>query len=367
MTMATEGHTAYESLGVSPAAPGELISACYWAMTAELRGRDGAETGATIHELTRAYEAVSDPVRRAEYNASIGSNPEPLTRRPLPRKRPFPLSLFGGKRQGLAWSVDPHEVLGLAPTAPQSCIPLAYGVMRDVYLRLPPRSQRRRKLLLMLEESYALLSDPVKRAELTQPLVTTSLEASAAAPAPPAVEPPAVEERKATLEGTSPQSDVNKPAESPASRRPQRAEPDTAVSRPARPLRQTDLAAEEPSASVDSGLRRLGRGAGAVAMIVLVALARAGAAAARVLWRLVCAGARLARMYASAGWKWLSGLRTSTARQHAKSEDAVSSPDDVFLGRIESRVRDVDRALPSDDEPAGSPVLGKDRSAYEDQ
>ena len=162
--------TAYETLGAHPTAPAELISACYWAMVRDLQEKRGMEreAGAALHRLTRAYESVSDPVRRAGYNLSINSTVEPLTKRPLPRRRSSLMRLFRRNHHALKWSVGPHEVLGLHPRAPQAVVPIAYRLVRDSYMRLPPGSRRQETLLNLLDESYEILSDPQRRAQLAE-------------------------------------------------------------------------------------------------------------------------------------------------------------------------------------------------------
>jgi hypothetical protein len=97
---------------------------------------------------------------------SIDGVGEPLTKRPLPRRRFFLLRLFRRNRYSVNWYVDPHEVLGLDPSAPQSVVPTAYRLMREVYLRLPSGSRRQETLLDLLDSSYAVVGDPQRRAQL---------------------------------------------------------------------------------------------------------------------------------------------------------------------------------------------------------
>ncbi len=136
--------TAYELLGVHSSAPGELISACYWAIAGDLQKKRATapEADAELHLLTRVYESISDSDRRAEYNLSINGAREPLTKRALPRRRFFLLRPFRRNRYSVNWYVDPHEVLGLHPSAPQSVVPTAHRLMREVYMRQPPGSRR---------------------------------------------------------------------------------------------------------------------------------------------------------------------------------------------------------------------------------
>jgi hypothetical protein len=181
--------TAYELLGVHSSAPGELISACYWAIAGDLQKKRATEpeVDAELHLLTRVYESISDPDRRAEYNLSINGTREPLSKRPLPRRRFILLRLFRRNRYSVNWYVDPHEVLGLHPSAPQSVVPTAYRLMRDVYLRLPPGSRRQETLLDLLDASYAVLGDPQRRAQLPGVRLTEEQESTAPARDDPSV------------------------------------------------------------------------------------------------------------------------------------------------------------------------------------
>ena len=167
MAESQQGPTAYEVIGVHPSAPTELISGCYWIMAIDLQKKRATELGAAaaIHRLTHAYESVPDPVRRGGYDLSIGHTDAPLMTCALPRRRSSLLGIFR-RRHGFGWSVDPHEALGLHPSAPDAAYSLAYDTMRETYLRLPPGSRRREVLLSLLDEAYAFLEEPDRRAQL---------------------------------------------------------------------------------------------------------------------------------------------------------------------------------------------------------
>lgn len=174
--------TAYEILGVHPSAPPELVNACYWILTRNLQDKrkTDPEADGSLFELTSAYEQLSDPDRRAHYDDAIGLSTQSLIRRPLPRVR-FPRSLWHGRRKRLP-SVDPYEVLGLLPGAPQSCLDEAREIMRTAYLRLPPESERRRILLELLNESYNLLRDPARRSQLPAVAIIRPAESATVEP-----------------------------------------------------------------------------------------------------------------------------------------------------------------------------------------
>ena len=161
------GPTAYEILGVHPTAPVDLVSSCYWNLAKELQARRGNDhrMDLVLHHVMKAYETVSDSAKRAEYDASIGHKDEPLSKR---RFKPAKRSGFGallGRKSKLHIQADPYEVMGLHPNALPASIRDAHRIMKDQYLRLPPESRRRVQLMRMLDESYAVLSDPDKRAQ----------------------------------------------------------------------------------------------------------------------------------------------------------------------------------------------------------
>ena len=167
MAESQQGPTAYEILGVHPSAPEELINGCYWIKAIGLQKKRATEMGApaAIHRLTQAYESVSDPVRRRGYDLSIGYTDAPLMNRSLPRRRSSLLRIFK-RRTDFGWSVDPHEALGLHSSAPDAAYLLAYGTMRETYLRLASGSRRREVLLNLLDEAYAFLKEQGRRAQL---------------------------------------------------------------------------------------------------------------------------------------------------------------------------------------------------------
>ncbi len=356
MAALERGPTAYEILGVHPSAPSELMSACYWAMTRDVQEKRATEpeADAALHRLTHAYESVSDPVRRAGYNLSIGNTDVPLTKRALPRRRSFLLKVFRRNRHALEWSVDPHEVLGLHPCAPQASVSIAYRLMRDTYLRLAPGSRRRETLLNLLDESYAVLRDPQKRAQL--PGVGSAAEHEPPAPAqddPPVSDlpepsPPDVAEAKVALPVTAPT-----PAEAPGP-------PETSLSVPdgpaaARAGREgvagthraaVAIAAGAVVGTVARGVRWVVVAVAAVLVVVAGGVATAVHCAALAVAALTVAAARFAARSARSGWlaarKRLSRSwdeRRETAADRAREANSpLATPDEVFLGRLASTV-----------------------------
>lgn len=156
--------TAYDLVGVHPNAPADLIATSYWLLVGQLQKRRerGEYVDGALHELTRAYELVSDPKRRSDYDASVGHTLEPLTTRALPRfRRSLRSRLL--HRDILIGPLDHYEVLGISPAAPPELLPAAYQIMLNQYLRVPPRNKKRLLLLRALDDAYATLSAPEKR------------------------------------------------------------------------------------------------------------------------------------------------------------------------------------------------------------
>jgi len=367
--------TAYEILGVHSSAPAELLSACYWAMARDLQEKRAAEPeiDAALHRLTHAYESVSDPVRRAGYNMSIGYTDEPLTKRALPRRTFFLLRIFSRNRQALDWSVDAHEVLGLHPHAPQASVPIAYRLMRDTYLRLAPGSRRREALLNLLDESYAIVGDPEKRAQL------------------PGVEPVAEHESPARARDDPPVSDLPEP--SPPDRAATKValpvpapSPPVESSRPPKtPLSVPGGTVGERAGQEDGGGERwaavavvvfavaaaattagiVARGVRwvvlAVAAVVVVA---AGAVATAVHWAalavaaLTMAAARPVAPYVRSAWRALRRWHNPSVeerqeirtRRAGEASSRLLTPDEVFLGRLASTVGRSKTERPSSDQ-----------------
>ena len=147
--------TAYDLLVVHPSAPADLIATSYWLLTGELlKRRDaGKYVDDKLHELTRAYECVSDPIRRAAYDATLGHTREPLAKRGLPHVH----------RSVISATVDHYEVLGITLAAPSELLPSAYRIMRNQYLRVPLENKRKVQLLDALDDAFATLGAPERR------------------------------------------------------------------------------------------------------------------------------------------------------------------------------------------------------------
>ncbi len=347
--------TAYEILGVHPSAPTELISACYWAITSSLQEKRATEpeVDSELHRLTRAYESVSDPVRRAGYNLSIAYIDEPLLRRSLPRRRFFLLRVFRRNRRALAWSVDPHEVLGLHPRAPQAAVPVAFSLMRDTYLRLPPGSRRREVLLNLLDESYSLLKDPQKRAQLAG--VGPAEERRLPPPEPdgppvsdlPEPSHPDEAEAKVALPTTAPPAPVELP-------RP----PETRLSAPAGPVaakagqdnggaaRRVAVVIVAAAGTVARGIRWAALAVAATAVVAVGGVATGVHWAALAVVALTVAAWRFVAPSVRSGWlaarrrlgpSWEEPQETSASRSR-EAGPPNATPDEVFLGRLASTV-----------------------------
>lgn len=158
--------TAYETLGVHPSAPGELISAVYWTIVDDLQRKraSGQHLDARLYAVTHAYEAVADPNHRAIYDESIGFKREPLITRPMPGTRRSLRSRLFRRRPDITAPPDYAEVLGLNETAPKRCAHEAYRIMREHYQGVPDR-RRRQRLLNLLDEAYRLMTSDVGSSE----------------------------------------------------------------------------------------------------------------------------------------------------------------------------------------------------------
>ena len=77
--------TAYELLGIHPSAPLALADAAYWWAAVALQERRAVDRAADVdlYRLTRAFETLADPQRRASYDVAIRYQAEPLVSRRL--------------------------------------------------------------------------------------------------------------------------------------------------------------------------------------------------------------------------------------------------------------------------------------------
>ncbi len=331
-------------------------------MTSDLRAEraSGSEGDAALHRLTRAYELVSDPVRRAGYNLSIAHTGEPLTKRSPPRRKSLLQRIFRRNGAALDWSVDPHEVLGLDHRAPQAVVPVAYQIMRDAYLRLPANSRRRKILLDLLDKSYAVLASPEKRAQLPGTDPAEELEAPVPVPAPavlPADDLPAPSQPDVVEAKAAPAATVRPAAEAPA---PPVARPRVA-DRPPVASTQLEVSDEARRGPVANGALAVARGVRwVVVALAAAAVVAAGAVATGVHWAVLALAALavIVARYVHSGWlavrEWLGGQTGERpATKTRRSDEAGEGPataDELFLGRLASKVGDSERAR-SDDEP----------------
>jgi len=171
MVTRTEELTLYEQLQVHPSAPLDLITAVYWRLVGRIQTARGSgrssDAEAGLYHLTRAYEALAHPNGRAAYDRSIGVEARPLVPDfPFLRRRVLLSGLLngrGGPPQGGDSTVDYYEILRLDPRADQTVVAEASSVMRNHYLRLVREERARDRLVALLEEAHAVLSDPARR------------------------------------------------------------------------------------------------------------------------------------------------------------------------------------------------------------
>jgi len=183
----------YEVLQVHPAAPLDLITAVYWRLAGEAQSRRAVDKTAEgdLHGLTRAYQTLTNPTLRADYDRSIGVAEQNLAPQlPHARSRGF----FGrGKRDpGSDTRVDYYEILRITPTAEAPIVEEAYSTLRTYYVRLVQGGYSPIELLDYLEEAYVVASDPDlrarydserERASNASPVSVTAVPAAAPGPA----------------------------------------------------------------------------------------------------------------------------------------------------------------------------------------
>ncbi len=159
--------TCYQALHVHPAAPQDLITAAYWKLTGLLQSSRESDRAAEagLYYLTRAYQILADHSSRQTYDQSLGLAIQPLPRIPLRRRSSWlPFARREPEAEADA-SIDYYEMLRLDPNAHPAVLSEAYSVMRNHYLQQVERGQARADLVYLLEEAYAVLSDPPRRQE----------------------------------------------------------------------------------------------------------------------------------------------------------------------------------------------------------
>ena len=161
----------YELLQVHPAAPLELITGAYWwLINREQQAKNaGYDTEMALHHLTKAYQTLADPILRRSHDVSLGLPPPapfpalpPRLREPHRRRRSL-MARRAAKPEPEDVSVDYYELLRVHPQAEPPILALARAVVRNHYLRHVRFGEASAELLELLEEAYAVLSDPDAR------------------------------------------------------------------------------------------------------------------------------------------------------------------------------------------------------------
>lgn len=80
----TQKTTYYDLLGLVPEADLEAISAAYLRLSRELSDSDEAEDAVRLRVIKRAFEVLSDPARRADYDAGLRAQPGLTFRTEMP-------------------------------------------------------------------------------------------------------------------------------------------------------------------------------------------------------------------------------------------------------------------------------------------
>ena len=160
---ATSNVTSYELLQVHPAAPLDLITAAYWRLAGQAQTRRASDPAAEseLHLLTRAYQMLADPVKRAAYDAGIGIKDQALAPKLPHRRRGW--QGRSGQHQRIDAGVDYYDILRVVPEAEPSIIAEAYSNLRNYYIRLVNSGYAKADLLDYLEEAYGVTSDVESR------------------------------------------------------------------------------------------------------------------------------------------------------------------------------------------------------------
>jgi len=156
----------YRLLQVHPAAPAELITAVYWRLVGRAqvnRDKEGS-VGARVRQLSRAYEVLSDPKRRAAYDKSIRIGaPQGISQLtaagPADQRGDGDASVDPDR-----WpAVDYYQLLRVDPAAELPVIEEAYEVMRSQYQDLVEAGQAAPELLKLLDQAFETTRSPAQR------------------------------------------------------------------------------------------------------------------------------------------------------------------------------------------------------------
>ena len=209
------GQNYYEVLQVHPAAPLELITGAYWwLINREQEARSaGRSIDAALHHLTKAYQTLADPTLRRSHDVSLGLPPvAPFPAVPQrlqePPRRQGLIARRAADREPEDASVDYYEVLRVHPRAEPPILALARVVVGNYYMRQVRFGEASAGLLELLEEAYAVMSDPDGRRKSDaakegqgepgmRPLSQKSPRAEKAPPNRRSITPPAHRGRKA--------------------------------------------------------------------------------------------------------------------------------------------------------------------------
>jgi curved DNA-binding protein CbpA/DNA-directed RNA polymerase subunit RPC12/RpoP len=170
--------TAYHVLQLDVRASHELVQAAYWVLVGLAKGGSGGAGVSPLRELNDAYETLGRPEARKHYDAEHGFDQQrPPLRISEHRRRPF-----GRATRRVYVSLTGYEVLHVAPHAIPGVIDAAYRILRSELSGTgagEPELERE-----AIEEAYATLRDPKRRAAYDLTL------APASPPAPPTMVPP---------------------------------------------------------------------------------------------------------------------------------------------------------------------------------
>ncbi len=171
----------YALLQVHPAAPLELITAVYWRLVgrAGVSSRGEGAGGGRVRQLERAYQVLSDPEKRAAYDAAMN----------IPANAPIPGLEGDGSvtkqvdgDQDSSGPIDYYEILRVDPAAERSVIEAAYPVMRELYQAGIEAGDGSRRLLEVLDQAFATVRNPASRRRYDAELAQARAGATSAPP-----------------------------------------------------------------------------------------------------------------------------------------------------------------------------------------
>jgi curved DNA-binding protein CbpA len=160
---------AYATLQMHPHAPRDLIAEAYWLLVARAHTSGAPEP--YVKHLNNAYEVLTDDERRRQYDQELGVPPPPAPTR-APRRRGLMRRSPRPPRETY------YQLLRVDSGATQEVVDLAHRMLARVH-----RTDGTDRLR-WIDDAYATLSNPQRRAQYDQSLLPRRHEARAIVPIP---------------------------------------------------------------------------------------------------------------------------------------------------------------------------------------